>query len=661
MATLIINNFTLEPLNPDGTTNALLPTISGSLPPTEAVDFASMGQRFKLTLECEIAGTYSDSSTADVAGTYVRYNPAMFVDPYTKYPFVGSFPTAGYLIQIPSTTAGTYNMPLSFVSGGEFSSSNENGSVTIEVTSATEFTITHSFTITADVEGYLSGKNISNQRRLSRNSIYNAEEWQNDRPTVFGTQKAFNAIVAIKQRGYTTIADELSLLFKASFYGNDSDGDAILASTVSLERTGTVDSLSTFEDTTVTIEWEDPDAKIQVDSVEVILTLRQEQGNIAGFEKDLNIQRAKLETTVSTGTISGPFKGPVSYVQSGGITSVSFVVDKTQLELAKDYDLHFIAGYQSDVSEFKTIHGALRTTTLDFDSLAVNMDFQSEFYSRNNNHAEHFTATVMERISNVLVMDSNDYNSNASPPYTQFWNDLSYVRFELKDSNDNLLYAGNIIKNTSTLELESNEQIEVSTDPSSGLVYLTANNIRIPYANFQGLDNMGVEATNEYTWTWKARFIGSADDRFESEFQYQNILTIRPYENNEAEPSEAPKVSNIRFVDPDTGRPLSNWCETTSVLVLADAEDLGSDTLVTVYIDRYPYGATFEQDYALEEMDSTDHTQTEPVVIPQMTTDLVSNLTASPESGTISFLLDVSTLNGDEINRVSIMIYRANP
>ncbi len=69
MATLTINTWELIPLNPDQTDNSFLPSISGTVPTNESVDWAAMGQMMKLVLNCEMTGTYSDSSTANVLGT----------------------------------------------------------------------------------------------------------------------------------------------------------------------------------------------------------------------------------------------------------------------------------------------------------------------------------------------------------------------------------------------------------------------------------------------------------------------------------------------------------------------------------------------------------------------------------------------------------------
>jgi hypothetical protein len=661
MAQLEINNYTLTPLNPDGTPNTNLPELSGTLPPTESVDFASMGQRFQLVLECEMSGTYSDSSTADVAATFVRYNPAMFVDPFSKYPFAASFPAAGYLLQIPNTTVGIFPMPLSFVNGGQFVSCNENGSVSLEVTSGTEFTITHSFRITNDIEGYVISQNIDNQKRLTRNSINNAEEFQIDRPTVFGTQKAINALVATRQRNFTLVADELSVNFRASFDGYDQNGDAVFPMTVTYERESLpVSGISTFADTIVTISFEDPSAVITDDELCVLLTERKLLSNVAGYEKDLDLKEVKLVSTGSTATISGPFKGPVIYDHSAGVTSVSFVLDHTELELSIDYDLHAVFQYATGPSDQSTIHNVVKTTTIDFDTLAVDFDMSAEFYSRNGNHAESFTATVMERIVNVLTIDRADYNALASLPFTTFEYDAVYVRFALRDSNGTELYTGDCIKNTTTLVFNTNDKIQVVED--GGTIRFVAKAFRIPYENFQNLPNLGTEAINEYTFRWEIFFTAQADDRYNYNFYYDNALTVRQYENAIESPSDSPKVSNIRFLDPSSGLPIGNWCDLQRVQVLADVEELTDETYVQVFVDKFPLGSDFNNDFALEEQDAVGHTLPAYVVIEELSTDLVSNLTAQPVSNTVSFLLDVSNLSNElDKYRISIMTYNLQP
>ena len=134
---------------------------------------------------------------------------------------------------------------------------------------------------------------------------------------------------------------------------------------------------------------------------------------------------------------------------------------------------------------------------------------------------------------------------------------------------------------------------------------------------------MGPEDSNQYKWKWSIQFVASADDRFRYQFEFDQTLTIRPYENNSTpseDPSGAPKVSNIRFIDPNTGLLIGNWCDLTTVQVVADVEDLGTDTYVNAFVDRYPLGATMQNDYALEEEDSAEHTLPAYIELPQLET-----------------------------------------
>jgi len=80
-----------------------------------------------------------------------------------------------------------------------------------------------------------------------------------------------------------------------------------------------------------------------------------------------------------------------------------------------------------------------------------------------------------------------------------------------------------------------------------------------------------------------------------------------------------------------------------------------------VLVDKYPLGANFKNDYALEEENPDTHTLPTYISIPQLSSDLVSNLNINATDGIISFLLDVSLLSGEEKYRVSIMTYKANP
>src|SRR6218665_580553 len=96
MATVTINTWSITAINPDGTDNSLLPVITGGNPNNEIIEHAAMGMRFRIELDCQITGTYSDTSTADLAGTIVRYNPAMFVPVFTFFTPIGAFPSGGY-------------------------------------------------------------------------------------------------------------------------------------------------------------------------------------------------------------------------------------------------------------------------------------------------------------------------------------------------------------------------------------------------------------------------------------------------------------------------------------------------------------------------------------------------------------------------------------
>jgi hypothetical protein len=56
---------------------------------------------------------------------------------------------------------------------------------------------------------------------------------------------------------------------------------------------------------------------------------------------------------------------------------------------------------------------------------------------------------------------------------------------------------------------------------------------------------------------------------------------------------------------PNTGLPLSAWCDLEEVLVTANIEDLGTDTYALAFVDRNPFGAIYQNDYSLEEEDDS--------------------------------------------------------
>ena len=664
-ATLNITSWELTPINPNGTINTNISPLTGSVPTTELCDFACMGQRMRLTLECEMHGHYDTGGSvhATVIGTTVRFNPALFAEAFSTYPFAGGFPSSGYSIVIPSATATTYSMALTFPNG-QFTNSNENGSCSIQVVNSTHFVITYNFRMTFDVLGYLTGRSTDNRFRLTKNSTANSEQLNNSFVSVYGNLKALNAYVATKQTTFVLTAPELSLQFKASFNSTDANGNSIFPMEVIFrdtdEPSGTVDHILAFKDTEVTLRFQDPSALIRENETAVILTRRNLGSNVAGYEKDLDLKEVLLVTTGSTGTISGPFKGPVAYSYGSGVTDVTFTLDHTQLEYNNPYDLHALNSYDSGPSQVSVVHGVSSSST-GTESPENEFTMTSKIYSRNGKFAESFGATVMERLVCVCSMDRVNYNENATVPYSDFDDDIQSVTVELKNAFGVVLFSHGILKNSNDNTWTETDRIKVVQYGDDTLFVLKE--WRVPYLNEQGLPDLGINEENVYEIEWKVNFIASNDDVLQSQYQCRSELTVRPYENSPIEPSGAPKVNNIRFLDVNTGFPIGAWCEDTEVLVLADVEDLGEDTYVQVFVDKSPYGSLYNNDVALEEQDPAEHSGDLPsyVEFTQKTTDLVSLLDAEVTDGTISFRLDISDVSGSDQLRISVFAYQATP
>lgn len=660
MALLEITSWNLTPLNPDGSDNSLLPYVTDTVPTNEVIDWGAMTQKFRLTIECELSGTYPDTTAADLDRTIVRYNPALFLEPFAVSFPVNTFPAGGYTYQVLSLTPATYTMNLSFPSG-EFLNSNINGDVTLEVISSTEFVVTHEFRMTMDLNNYLVGANLPNHFRLTKAAVTSPVELSSDVPSVYGYDKALNVVMATRNANRDLFAENLSIGYKASFNNLDSSLNAILAQTVFMARESDliteVDTISAFEDTYVLMSWADPSALITLEEIVVLLARNNGGPNAGDFERDLQIMEAKLLTTGSTATIDGAIRGPVVYTQAAGVTTVSFYLDHTKLRYSQDYDLHSLVMWGTGPSDQAMLHAVLKRDS-DSESVPVIFDMDAEFWSRNANHANKFEAAVMERLVNVLTIDTFQYNAGALAPYTNFWDDLAFITFQLEDLNGNVLYFGQTNK-IGTPVLSSSDQIDTFYDMGTGILQIVATEFRIPYENFQDLLDMGADAVNDFVWTWKMRMAAFDSPTYQLEYQFVQDLNIRQYENSDDVPSGAPKVSNIQFLNPATGLPISNWCDITEVLVVADIEDLGVDTYVNAFVDWFPLGAIFQNDFALEEEDPAAHATPAWVIFEQKATDLISDMDDQPTDGVISFLLDVSTLTGDEKLRISVMAYRA--
>lgn len=661
MASLTLQQYTINALNPDGSVNTLMPTITGTNPSVDMVDFACMGQRIRLELEVELSGDWSDTTTAELAGLFVRYTPAQFVDAFTAYT-VGILPNGGYTFVIPSNSPNSYVMPL-VLAQTEYTLSNENGGVTIEVIDSTNFIIRHDFRMTYDIEGYVLGRLFQNRLRLSQPSGYSLQEWDNSRPSVYSTLKAYNAVLAVRRNTENAFMNEFSIRWQSAFNGLDRNLNVKYPLTMKFNKVSDnteVTTLSAFEDIKVTFEYEDPSYEIVVDECEVILTERVLQANVETFEKDLNPSHAKLVTTVSTSTIEDKIKGPVSYTQTGGKTSVSFVVDHTKIVYGQPYDVHAICLYPENPSDNVALHHGQRVSSSS-DHPGFDFGIDANWWTYNAKSANEITAAVMERLVNVFECSYNLYIDNGTEPFTTFNQDFDSIKFELKNAvSGAVLYTGGVGKNTSTNEPLSNAQVQTIKDELNGLYRFVAQEFRVPFLNDQNLPNFGVnqEGLNQYILTWTLRMISAQDETVVNDYVFDCPLSVRPYENDVNDPSYTKKVSNIRFLDPETSLPIGAWCDLDTVRVIANVEDLGTDTFVLAFVDRNPYGALYQNDFNLQEEDPQTHTLPSYVTFTPKDSILISDFESNPSDGVVSFLLDISTLSDEDKMRISVMAYQ---
>lgn len=653
MAALTITSWTIEPLNPDGTKNLFLPSVTGSVPAdvnTETIDFLAMGSRVSLTLTCEVTGTFPDSSTASIDGAILRYNPAMFLEYLGIFFPPGVFPTSGYAIQMPASPSGDYTMPL--IGQANNQPNNENGEVTLSYTDGQNFEITHDFYMTMDVEGYSAGRTIPNIFRFSKNSINALEEYNSDRPSVYGDLKGLNVNIAIRKGNYTLFAPDLSIPFRASFMGKKSDGtDAATscefriewASEPSINQT----TLSPFQDNTLTLRITDPGAVVQENESELMMTYKGDDQNVGSFLRDLRVHNVKLVTTGSTAQLSGPIYGPVRWSQSAGITEISVIIRGTELEIDQPYQLQLRTLETDGPSSSLTTHHTTDDVPSESDTLPVTFEIYAEFWTRNGEHAEEFTIAPNQRCTNVLSINRTEYDSNASGIFDSFANDFTRATIEILNSDGDVIF-------TSFVEgFVSNDFIGYAQEvgPSDTIDHFYLKEFRIPYLNEQNLPNWIGET---FTFRWTIRCLGTPSN-YGCDYQVSGELSVVDYENSEA----SPEITNIRFLDPVTGNTISNWCQTTQVRVVAEISGISPDVYVSAMVDLSPFGSLLFNDLALEEEDPVMHSLPSYVIFEQKTTDLITQLPDGPEDGAISFLLDVSELSEEQRMRIYIEAYTA--
>ena len=673
MALIEIKSWSLEVLNPDGTVNTFLPSIAvGSVPPdltTEVVDWLAMGLDVKIVLACTLSGDYPDTKSATLTRSVIRYNPALFGEIGALFYPPKTWPQGGYSVEVP----GSFNpsdptiFTMRLVGQGAELPSNINGDVTVELLNDDDFEITHTFRMVSDVETYISGRSIDNQTRFGKSNNYNPNEGDIDRPAVYGTLRGINCYVSIKGQSsgnfYNTFAPDLSIPVKAAYNNFDSDGDlSAWPGTWRIERTAapgtTVDSLSPFEDNLVICSFPDLGYLIQDNEAELILTKRTRQGNVGTFEADLQLYVAKIPISGASTQLNGPIYSPSDYRHFADLTEIEVTIKGSLLEVGATYQLSLAAGIATDPSTSIMLH--VLGDEMGTDAAPPEVDFTmiSEFWSRNGNHAEEFTCAPNERLTHVLSMNVTEYDNSPPSPWTAFDYDIQIVSIIITDSNGNIVFSESMTKNSDN-SWPSNDFIgtlEESGPSEDTIRYFYLKEFRIPYTNEQGLPDW-IDET--FTFKWKAAF--RPYPNYGLIYEQETTVTVREYENSDPSPSGSDYISNIRFLDPETGYPISNWCETETILVVADVDSagIGTDTYIVAMVDYFPLGVSLFDDFQLQEEDGETHILPDYVIFQEKLSDLISDLTPEPIDDSISFLLDISGLTNIQKLRIFVMAYRA--
>lgn len=647
MALLTITEYSLQHIDPNNSVNTLLPSYSGaSLPVTETAQVA-MGRRMRLVLDVEVSGNYPNGDPADFTNAILRYNPGLFTQEFAQWLPAGTFPTSGYTAEITDTSLGkTYVLGLSMINP-EFIPENENGSVYAIMTDVNNLKIYHDFMVVADKESFINGNSYDVTTILSKNSVYNDSEYNNDRTSVYNSTRAINCIVAILQNGYSTIAPQFRIATNGKFMSIPAEF------TFETLSNDVVESVSPFEDTKVTIDIDDASHIAVTDESTLVITRRSLDNTNGNFEKELNIDDIKLVTTVSSSTISKYVKGPITYSQPPGKTRIEFYIDHTAVELNTGYDFHIIPLMNTGPSVYELEH-ALEHTDSDHISPRLPINVESLIYSRNGNNGENFTATVMERLSFVFKVDAASYDSNSVGPYGSFNNDVRNINFVIEDSNGENLFKATVVKvrnqpTPSTGVFNSNSDMTVVYNAITNEYIFVVNDLRVGYLNNNNLLDMGGKT---YKCSWSILLNG--DNQHQLRYVVDSMLNVNNYDN--MKPS-AKTVFNVQFLDPETGQPISSWCDATHVVVRAEYEegDFADNVGVVAFVDGSPFGAEFKNNYGLREHDNDTHNLPTYIDLPDYVNPNITGLTV--DDGIISFVLDISSLTTESKQRISVMAY----
>lgn len=647
MALLTITEYSLEHIDPNNSVNTLLPSYSGvSLPVLETAQVA-MGRRMRLVLDIEISGNYPNGDPADFTNAILRYNPGLFTQEFAQWLPVGTFPTSGYTAEITDTSLGkTYIMGLSMINP-EFIPENENGFVYAVMTDSNNLKIYHYFMVIADKESFINGHSYDVTTVLSKGSVYSDTEYNNDRTSVYNTTRAINCIVAIMQNGYSTIAPQFRIATNGKFMSIHADF------TLETLSRGVVESVSPYEDTKVTIDIDDASHMVVIDEATLVITRRSTDNTNGNFEKELSIDDLKLVTTASTSTVSKYVKGPITYSQPAGKTRIEFYIDHTAIELNTGYDFHIVPLMNTGPSVYALEH-ALEHTASDNTSPRLPINVESRIYSRNGNSGENFTATVMERLSFVFKVDAASYGSDSLSPYGSFNADVRNIRFVIEDGNGENIFSSMLtkVRNNpipSTGVFNSNSDITVMYNAITNEYIFAINDMRVCYLNNNNLLDMGGKT---YKCSWSILLHG--DNQHQLRYVVDSMLNVNDYDN--IKPSDK-TVYNLQFLDPETGQPISSWCDATHVVVRAEYEesDFADNVGVVVFVDGSPFGAEFKNNYGLREHDNNTHSLPSYVDLSDYVNPNITGLTVG--GGVISFVLDISSLTTESKQRISVMAY----
>ena len=656
MATLTILTWEFVPLNPDGTDNAFLnsePAGTVPAPTSEKIDYLCMGSEVRLILNCVISGNYGDSTPASVLGATIRYNPALFLEYLGLWYPPGTFPQGGYSIEIPSTYSPQYAMPL--IGMYEFSNCNINGDVTIDLVNDQNFTITHTFRLTADIEQYVQGLYCPNFYRLSKNSIYADEEATISRPSVYGNQKGLNTMICLKQGTNSIFAYNLSIPFSASFVGYESDGlVSDISAVFTIERVANpnvdMEMLSPFEDNLIIVDLLDASGLIVENESEVILVSRELDQNISTYEIDFNLKEGKLVTDAGATQIDGAIYNPVTWSQAAGITQISFIVKGSLLTPTSKYQVHIKAGVQYSPSDTRMVHFMTDVLSSNSEPPEVSFDMDSLFYSRNGNNGSSFLIAPIERASSNVSLNVGQYNTSAGllEPWDTFNNDIQNAKIEVYDGLE-LVFSAEIIKNAdlSWTNTEFISTVEIASPAAPLKRHFILNDWRVPFLNYQSLkDWIG----KTITFKWSVFFSALSD--YGAYYTQESELIIDEFQNS----LPSPYVTDIELLN-DQYDPLSDWSAATSIIVTASIPYATANTYVAVMIDRYPLGVDLFNDFALEEDDPTEPVTPSYIIIEQKVSDLLINVPDQPTDNYIAFEVDVSELSGEEQYYIYIHVF----